>query len=210
MADVKGLKEAFINGVDVHTKTAQDVFKKTEITKEDRRQAKAVNFGIVYGISAFGLANDLGISNVKAKEFIDSYYEAYPEIKTYMDKVIEDCKETGYVKTMKNRIRYIPEINSKIYMQREFAKRMAMNAPIQGSAADIIKIAMVNVDKKLEENHLKSKMLVSVHDELVFEVEKGEEEKLQSLVRNEMINAVSLSVPLEVGDSFGKDWYEVK
>ena len=210
MANVKGLKEAFINGVDVHTKTAQDIFKKTEITKEERRQAKAVNFGIVYGISAFGLSNDLGISNIKAKEFIDSYYEAYPEIKTYMDKVIEDCKETGYVKTMKNRIRYIPEINSKIYMQREFAKRMAMNAPIQGSAADIIKIAMVNVDKKLEENHLKSKMLVSVHDELVFEVEKGEEEKLQSLVRNEMINAVSLSVPLEVGDSFGKDWYEVK
>ena len=210
MANVKGLKEAFINGIDVHTKTAQDVFKKTEITKEDRRQAKAVNFGIVYGISAFGLANDLGISNLKAKEFIDSYYEAYPEIKTYMDKVIEDCKELGYVKTMKNRIRYIPEINSKIYMQREFAKRMAMNAPIQGSAADIIKIAMVNVDKKLEEEHLKSKMLVSVHDELVFEVEKGEEEKLQNLVRNEMINAVKLSVPLEVGDSFGKDWYEVK
>ncbi len=210
MADVKGLKEAFINGIDVHTKTAQDVFKKTEITKEDRRQAKAVNFGIVYGISAFGLAQDLGISNIKAKEFIDSYYEAYPEIKTYMDKVIEDCKETGYVKTMKNRIRYIPEINSKIYMQREFAKRMAMNAPIQGSAADIIKIAMVNVDRKLEENHFKSKMLVSVHDELVFEVEQGEEEKLQSLVRGEMINAVNLSVPLEVGDSFGKDWYEVK
>ncbi len=210
MANVKGLKEAFLNGIDVHTKTAQDVFKKTEITKEDRRQAKAVNFGIVYGISAFGLANDLGISNVKAKEFIDSYYEAYPEIKTYMDKVVEDCKENGYVKTMKNRIRYIPEINSKIYMQREFAKRMAMNAPIQGSAADIIKIAMVNVDKKIEENHLKSKMLVSVHDELVFEVEKGEEEKLQNLVRNEMINAVDLSVPLEVGDSFGKDWYEVK
>ena len=210
MANVKGLKEAFINGIDVHTKTAQDIFKKTEITKEDRRHAKAVNFGIVYGISAFGLATDLGISNLKAKEFIDSYYEAYPEIKEYMENVINECKELGYVKTMKNRIRYIPEINSKIYMQREFAKRMAMNAPIQGSAADIIKIAMVNVDRRIEKENLKSKMLVSVHDELVFEVEKGEEEILQKLVREEMINAVKLDVPLEVGDSFGKDWYEVK
>ena len=210
MANVKGLKDAFLNGVDVHTKTAQDIFKKKDITKEDRRQAKAVNFGIVYGISAFGLAQDLGISNIRAKEFIDSYYEAYPEIKEFMENIIADCKKNGYVKTMKNRIRYIPEINSKIYMQREFAKRMAMNAPIQGSAADIIKIAMVNIDKKMEEKNLKSKMLVSVHDELVFEVEKGEEEILQNLVRYEMINSVSLNVPLEVGDSFGKDWYEVK
>ena len=210
MANVKGLKEAFNNGIDIHTKTAMDVFHKTEITKDDRRKAKAVNFGIIYGISAFGLAQDIDISNYEAKQFIDSYYEAYPEIKKYMDDTIEFCKQTGYVKTLKNRIRYIPEINSKIYMQREFAKRMAMNAPIQGSAADIMKIAMVNVDKKMEELKLKSKILVQVHDELVFEVEKGEEEVLQNLVRQEMTNAVKLDVILEVGDSFGKNWYEVK
>ena len=210
MANVKGLKEAFNNGIDIHTKTAMDVFHKTEITKEDRRKAKAVNFGIIYGISAFGLAQDIDISNYEAKQFIDNYYEAYPEIKKYMDDTIEFCKQTGYVKTLKNRIRYIPEINSKIYMQREFAKRMAMNAPIQGSAADIMKIAMVNVDKKMEELNLKSKILVQVHDEMVFEVEKGEEEVLQKLVRQEMTSAVKLDVILEVGDSFGKNWYEVK
>lgn len=127
-----------------------------------------------------------------------------------MDNTIEFCKETGYVKTMKNRIRYIPEINSNVYMQRELGKRMAMNAPIQGSAADIIKIAMILVDEELEKQKLKSKMLVTVHDELVFEVEKGEEDKLQNIVRDKMQNAIKLSVPLLVDDSFGNNWYEVK
>lgn len=210
MANVSKLKEAFNNGEDIHTKTAKEIFHKEEITKEDRRRAKAVNFGIVYGISAFGLAADVGVSNAMAADFIKKYYEAYPEIKTYMDDTIEFCKETGYVKTLKNRIRYIPEIKSNIYMQREFGKRMAMNAPIQGSAADIIKIAMILVDKELENNNMKSKMLVQVHDELVFEVEQGEEEKLQQIVRDNMQNAIKLSVPLIVDDSFGKNWYEVK
>jgi len=210
MADVKKLKEAFINGEDIHTKTAKEVFKKEEITPLDRRHAKAVNFGIVYGISAYGLAQDLGISNYEASEFIKKYYEAYPEIQTFMDKTIEFCKENNYVSTMENRIRYIPDINSKIYMQREFAKRVAMNTPIQGSAADIIKIAMINVDKEIETRKLKSKMIVQVHDELVFEVEKGEEEILQSIVRDKMQNAYKLSVPLIVDDSFGNNWYEVK
>ena len=210
MANVKKLKDAFNNNEDIHATTAKHVFNKTEITKEDRRRAKAVNFGIVYGMSAFGLATDLGISNYEASNFIKSYYEVYPEIKEFMDNTIEFCKETGYVRTMKNRIRYIPEINSKIYMQREFAKRMAMNAPIQGSAADIIKIAMINVDKKIDELKLKSKLLVQVHDELVFEVAKGEEETLQKLVRDEMQNAYKLDIPLIVDDSFGKNWYEVK
>ena len=210
MANVKKLKEAFLSGEDIHTKTAKEVFHKDEIDSEDRRRAKAVNFGIVYGISAFGLATDLKISNVMAANFIKSYYEVYPEIKEFMDQTIEFCKETGYVKTMKNRIRYIPEINSKIYMQREFAKRMAMNAPIQGSAADIIKIAMIKVDNEMKKRNLKSKLLVQVHDELVFEVENGEEEILQKLVRENMQNAVELSVPLVVDDSFGSNWYEVK
>ena len=210
MADVKKLKEAFLNEEDIHSKTAKEVFRKTEITADDRRKAKAVNFGIVYGISAFGLATDLGISNVEASIFIKRYYEVYPEINDFMENIIKECSETGYVKTIKNRVRYIPEINSKIYMQREFAKRMAKNAPIQGSAADIIKIAMILVDNEIENRKLKSQMLVQVHDELVFEVAKGEEEVLQELVRRNMQNAVSLSVPLIVDDSFGKNWYEVK
>lgn len=210
MANVGKLKEAFLNGEDIHTRTAQEVFGTKEVTPEERRRAKAVNFGIVYGISAFGLAQDLHISNTMASDFINKYYEAYPEIKAFMDETIEFCKNNGYVKTMKNRIRYIPDINSKIYMQREFAKRTAMNAPIQGSAADIIKIAMVKIDNELEERGLRSKMLVQVHDELVFEVEEGEEDTLRELVERNMENAVKLDVPLIVDDSFGKNWYEVK
>ena len=210
MANVSKLKEAFLNGEDIHTRTAQEVFGTKEVTPLERRRAKAVNFGIVYGISAFGLAQDLHISNVMAQDFIKKYYMVYPEIKDFMDSTIEFCKENGYVKTLKNRIRYIPDINSKIYMQREFAKRTAMNAPIQGTAADIIKIAMVNIDKEMEERNIKSKMLVQVHDELVFEVSKGEEEIIQELVRRNMENAVKLNVPLIVDDSFGTNWYEVK
>ena len=210
MADVSKLKEAFINGEDIHAKTAKEVFKKDEITPEDRRRAKAVNFGIVYGISAFGLAQDLGISNYVASDFIKKYFEAYPEIKKFMDDTIEACKNNGYVSTLENRIRYVPEINSKIYMQREFAKRIAMNTPIQGSAADIIKIAMILVDNEIEARGLKSKMIVQVHDELVFEVEAGEEEIIQNIVRDKMQNAYKLNVPLVVDDSFGNNWYEVK
>ena len=210
MAHVSKLIDAFNNGEDIHAKTAKEVFNKTEITPDDRRKAKAVNFGIVYGISAFGLAQDIGITNSMASEFMKKYYEAYPEIKEFMDNTIEFCKQNGFVSTMKNRKRYIPDINSSMYMQREFAKRTAMNSPIQGSAADIIKIAMVEVDRKLTESGLKSKMLVQVHDELVFEVEKGEEEILQKLVKEAMENAVKLDIPLIVDDSFGKNWYEVK
>ena len=210
MANVKKLKEAFASGEDIHTKTAKEIFNKEEITPLDRRRAKAVNFGIVYGISAYGLAQDLGITNFLAQEFIDKYYEVYPEIKEFMNNTIEFCKENGFVKTLENRVRYIPEINSKIYMQREFAKRMAMNAPIQGSAADIMKIAMIKVDKALTENNLKSKLLVQVHDELVINVVKGEEELVAKIVKNEMEHAYNLSVPLLADDSFGKNWMEVK
>ena len=210
MANVTKLKEAFINGEDIHTKTAKEIFNKEDITPLDRRRAKAVNFGIVYGISAYGLAQDLGINNFLAQEFIDKYYEVYPEIKEYMNKTIDFCKEKGYVTTIENRVRYIPEINSKIYMQREFAKRMAMNAPIQGSAADIMKIAMIKVDKALEEGNFKSKLLVQVHDELVINVVKGEEEALARVVKDAMEHAYKLSIPLIADDSFGKNWQEVK
>lgn len=210
MAHVSKLIDAFNNNEDIHAKTAKEIFNKEEITSDDRRKAKTVNFGIVYGMSAFGLAQDLGITNSMASEFMKKYYEAYPEIKEFMDKTIEFCKANGFVATMNNRKRYIPDINSSIYMQREFAKRTAMNSPIQGSAADIIKIAMVRVDKLLKDNNLKSKMLVQVHDELVFEVEHGEEDILQKIVKEAMEGAVKLDVPLIADDSFGKNWYEVK
>ncbi len=210
MANVAKLKEAFIEGEDIHTKTAKEVFGHSEITSEERRRAKAVNFGIVYGISAFGLANDLGITNALAADYIKRYYQAYPEIKTFMDDTVEFCKETGYVRTLKNRIRYIPDINSNVYMQREFAKRMAMNAPIQGSAADIIKIAMINVDKELENNKLSSKLLITIHDELVLEVAKGEEQMVEKIVVDCMKNAITMTIPLDVSYSFGNNLYEVK
>ncbi len=210
MANVSKLKEAFIAEEDIHSKTAKEVFAKEEITKEDRRRAKAVNFGIVYGISAYGLAVDLGITNTEASTFIKRYFEVYPEIKTFMDKTIEFCSQNGYVQTLKNRTRMIPEINSKIFMQREFGKRMAMNAPIQGTAADIIKIAMIKIDTEIEQRKLKSKMLIQVHDELVFEIFQGEEDTMTELVRRNMQQAMELDVPLVVDDSFGKNWYEVK
>ena len=210
MANVKKLREAFISGDDIHSKTAREIFHKDEITPEDRRRAKAVNFGIVYGISAFGLASDIGVTNAMAADFIKKYYEAYPEIKEFMDNTIEFCKETGYVKTMKNRIRYIPEIKSNVYMQREFGKRMAMNAPIQGSAADIIKIAMVNVYNRLRSEELKSTLILQVHDELILNVKPDEEEKVKQLVKEEMENAVNLHVAMEVDVNEGFTWYEAK
>lgn len=210
MANVEKLITAFNSDLDIHSKTAMEIFNKTEITKEDRRKAKAVNFGIIYGISAYGLATDIGISNQEASNYIKRYYTIYPEIKQFMDETIEFCKETGYVKTIKNRIRRIPDINSNVYMLREFAKRTAMNAPIQGSAADIIKIAMINIYNKMEKDNYKSKMLLQIHDELLFEVVPGEEKKLEEMVKFEMENAVKLRVKLSVSHDFGKNWYEVK
>lgn len=210
MADVKHLLEAFNNNEDVHASTAKKIFGHDDITSLERRKAKAVNFGIVYGISAYGLANDIETSPKEAKEFIDKYYELNPEVKTFMDNVKDECKKNGYVKTLFNRRRYLPEIISNNYKQREAATRMAMNAPIQGTAADIIKIAMIEINKALKEENLKSYMLVQVHDELVFEVYGGEEEKLQKIVREKMINAVKLNVKLDVSDGFGNNWYELK
>lgn len=210
MAGVEHMKEAFNNGEDIHSATAKAIFNKNEITKNDRYRAKAVNFGIVYGISAFSLAKDVGISNYEAKEFIDKYNSIFPEIKVFMNQIIEFAKVNGYVKTIKNRIRQIPDINSKVFQVREFAKRTAMNAPIQGSAADIIKIAMINIDKALEKGNYKSKMLVTVHDEVVLEVLEEELDSVTKLVVDCMENAIKLDVKLKVDYSFGANWYEVK
>lgn len=210
MANVKLLSEAFNEGLDVHSETAKKIFKVDEVTSLLRRRAKAVNFGIVYGISAYGLAEGTDLTNKEAKEFIDAYFDLYPEIKHFMDQTVEFAKEHGYVVTLSNRRRYIPELKSPVYMQREFGKRTAMNAPIQGSAADIIKIAMINIDKEMVRNNLKSKMVFQVHDELVFEVLDEEKEILERIVTEEMEFAFKLNVPLEVDFGFGKNWMEVK
>ena len=210
LANVKHFKEAFNNNEDVHSATARLIFNHNDISDLERRKAKSVNFGIVYGISSFGLANDIGVSAKAAKEFIERYKEINPEIESYMNKILEECKEKGYIKTIKNRRRYIPELNSKNYMEREFGKRMAMNAPIQGSAADIIKIAMIKIDSEIEKANLKSKMLIQVHDELVFEVASGEEEILARIVTENMKNAIEFDVKLDVSDGFGDNWALLK
>ena len=210
LANVEHFKLAFKNDEDIHSVTAKKIFGHDDVSSLERRKAKAVNFGIVYGISAYGLSNDIDISQKEAKEFIAKYYELNPEIKIYMENTIKECEENGFVKTIFNRRRYIPEIKSKNYLEREFGKRMAMNAPIQGSAADIIKKAMIDIDLAIKEQKINARMLVQVHDELVFEVREDEVTKLQNLVREKMINAVKLDVKLDVSDGIGKNWYELK
>ena len=174
MAKEKVLIEAFNNNEDIHTKTAQQIFSKKEITSLERRQAKAVNFGIIYGQSAWGLSEEINIGAKEAERFITTYYEQFPGIKTFMDTVISDATNNGYAETLYNRRRYLPELKSSVYMQREAGKRNAMNAPIQGSAADVIKIAMIEIDKALKSQRLKSKLLLQIHDELVFDIDKDE------------------------------------
>ncbi|WP_017416189.1 DNA polymerase I [Clostridium tunisiense] len=206
------LISAFTHSSDIHTKTASEVFgvPVEEVTKTMRSNAKAVNFGIVYGIGDFSLAQDLGISKAQAKEYIDTYLERYPKVKEYMDKVVEEAEGSSYVTTILNRRRFIPEVNSSNKVVKALGKRLAMNAPIQGSAADIIKIAMVNVHKKLLEKQLKSKLILQVHDELILNVYKDELEQVSALVKEEMENVLSLSVPLVADVSVGENWYEAK
>ncbi len=212
IADVKALQQAFKEGKDIHAKTAADIFKisEEEVTKNQRRVAKAVNFGIIYGISSFGLSENIGVSAKEAKSFIDTYLETYPGIKDYMEKTIEEAKEKGYVKTLFGRKRNIPELNNTVYMIRQSGERIALNTPIQGTAADIIKLAMVKVYKALKENNLKSKMIVQVHDELVFDVYKEELEKINEIVTNTMNNIYELKLPLSVTAEYGKNWYDAK
>ena len=212
MADVPALKEAFKNKLDIHAKTASDIFKipMELVTSEMRRVAKAVNFGIIYGISSFGLGENIGIKAVEAKQFIDTYLETYPGIKEYMDNSIAHAKEKGYVTTMFNRKRNIPELKNTVYTIRQSGERIALNTPIQGTAADIIKLAMVKVYKTLKDNKLKTKMIIQVHDELIFDVPKEELEKLKQIVTDIMDNVYELSVPLEIDINYGKNWAEAK
>lgn len=202
--------QAFKNGEDIHRSTASKVFNTPfdEVTRDQRSAAKAVNFGIIYGQSAFGLSQNLGISRTEAKEIIDNYFVQYPTIKTYMDEAILTAREKGYVETVLGRRRFLPDITSANAVVRGFAERNAINAPIQGSAADIIKIAMIKVDDALKTNNLKTKMLLQVHDELVFDVPLEEVETAKKVIADAMENAFHFSVPLEVEAQAGKNWLE--
>ena len=212
MANVEALIDAFNNDIDIHTKTASDIFNVpiSEVTKSMRRIAKAVNFGIIYGISGYGLSENLGISTKEASNFIEQYLNMYPGIKTYMDETIKKAHENKYVKTLFNRKRNIPELDNKNYMIRSGAERIALNTPIQGTSADIIKIAMVEASKKLKENNMKTKMILQVHDELIFDVFKDELDMVKEIVKETMEGVCKMSVPLKVDIEVGTDWYDAK
>ena len=204
--------DAFNKDMDIHTRTAMDIFgvSEKEVTKLMRRQAKAVNFGILYGISSFGLAEDIGTSVKEAKEFIDKYFDAYSGTKVYMDNVVKEAHEKGYVTTIMNRKRRIDELNNTNYMIRQQGERMALNTPIQGSAADILKKAMIDVSKEFKNNNIKAKMLLQVHDELIFNVPKEEVDKVKKIVKECMENTYKLDVPLKVDIETGNNWLEAK
>ncbi|MBG9448407.1 DNA polymerase I [Cytobacillus firmus] len=212
IADDEKLIEAFIEDMDIHTKTAMEVFhvKADEVTSNMRRHAKAVNFGIVYGISDYGLSQSLGITRKEAGKFIDRYLESYPGVKQYMDDIIHEAKQKGFVSTLLHRRRYLPEITSRNFNLRSFAERTAMNTPIQGSAADIIKKAMIDMADRLRKEELKARLLLSVHDELIFEAPEDEIEKLKKIVPDVMENTVELKVPLKVDYSYGPTWFDAK
>ena len=212
MANASNLIEAFNLDKDIHRKTASDIFhvSESDVTTDMRRQAKAVNFGILYGISSFGLSEDLGIDMVSAKKFINNYLDAYPGIRQYMDDLIKSAHDKGYVTTIMNRKRNIDELQSKNYMVRTSGERMALNTPIQGSSADILKKAMIEIFNEFNKRNLKSKMLIQVHDELVFNVLKDEEEEVTNIIKDIMENTYKLSVPLRVDINKGNNWYEAK
>ena len=210
MSDDKNLIRAYKESKDIHAATASLVFHVPleQVTKEQRSNAKAVNFGIVYGISSFGLSQDLSISRKEAEQYIHDYFKSYPGIKNYLDSSVQSAKEKGYSVTMFGRRRPIPELNAGNFMQRQFGERVAMNAPIQGTAADIIKIAMVNVAREIKEKKLKSEIVLQIHDELLIEAYMDEVEQVKELLVRNMMNAAHLSVPLEVGIECGSNWDE--
>jgi DNA polymerase-1 len=204
------MKLSFINGEDIHKATAAKVFgiPLTEVTKEQRSHAKTVNFGIIYGVSAFGLSQQTNLSRTEAKELINSYYKTYPTLKDYISKQVNLAREQGYVETLLRRRRYLKNINSGNSLVRSMDERNAVNAPIQGTAADIIKIAMIRIQKKLEAGNFKSKMLLQVHDELVFDIHKEELETLKSIIKATMEEAYKMSIPLSVDVGLGMNWLE--
>ena len=212
MAKEQSMIKAFRDGMDIHTKTAMEIFnkKEDEVTKNMRRQAKAVNFGILYGISNFGLSEDIGISFKDAKLFMNKYLEVFPKIKEFQDKLVSDAYKNGYVLTLFNRKRKIDELNNTNYIIRSQGERMALNTPIQGTAADIIKIAMIDIFNELNKRNLKSKMILQIHDELIFNVYEDEKKELKEIIKDKMENAFKLDVPLEVDIEEGSNWYDAK
>lgn len=207
------MRQAFMDGEDIHAATARRVFGLPEeqpLTHEHRRQAKAVNFGIVYGISDYGLSQNLNISRKSAKQFIDRYFEKYPGVSTFMHDIVKEARQNGYVSTLFHRRRYLPDLHSSNFNIRSFAERTAINSPIQGTAADIIKIAMVTLQKALDSEQLEARLLLQVHDELILEAPKHEMERLSQLVPEVMEQAIQLAVPLKVDYESGNNWYELK
>ena len=202
--------KAFKDGEDIHASTAAKVFNVPieEVTREQRSNAKTVNFGIIYGVSAFGLSNQTDLSRKESKELIDTYYATYPKLRNYISKQVDFAREHGYVETVLHRRRYLKDINSRNAIVRGAAERNAVNAPIQGSAADIIKLAMINIYKRFEQENFKSKMLLQVHDELVFDAHKDELDIIKPIIKQEMENAFKMSVPLDVEIDTGANWLE--
>ncbi len=212
MADEQFMIEAFRNDIDIHKRTASIIFgvEPDEVTDEQRRIAKTVNFAIIYGQTEFGLSQELKISRAQARDFIAAYMASYPNIHRYMDSLISFCEEHGYVETMFHRRREIPEIKDKNFMTREFGKRAAMNAPIQGSAADLIKVAMIKVNEAIAQRGLKSEMILQIHDELIFKVPDEEKDEMEKLILEVMDSAMKLRVPLKASIGAGRSWYEAK
>ena len=212
MSGDRNLIEAYRNKTDIHRLTASEVFHVPfdEVTPELRSSAKAVNFGIIYGISSFGLGQGLNISRKEAEEYIAKYFETYPVIKEFLDRMVEEGRNNGMVRTEYGRIRPIPEISSTNFMQRSFGERIAMNSPIQGTAADIMKIAMLRVEKRISEETKNSRLILQIHDELLVEAALDEKETVIRILKEEMESAANLEVPLEVEAKTGLSWYEAK
>ena len=208
LSEDEGLIEAFTSGEDLHTTVASHVFSvaKDQVDPEMRRKIKAMSYGLAYGLSAFGLSQQLGIQPDEARKLMDNFFERFGGVRDYLQRVVEEARATGYTETMLGRRRYLPDLNSDNRQRREMAERMALNAPIQGTAADIVKIAMLRVDAALRTAELESRMLLQVHDEIVVEVAPGERKKVEELVRREMAAAVELRAPLDVSVGSGKDW----
>ena len=212
IADDKTMQQAFCSGEDIHTATASQVFgvDKEAVTPLQRRHAKAVNFGIVYGISEFSLAEDIGVSRYEAKEYINQYLATYHGVRDYMKKVVADARESGYTKTLYGRKRYIPELKSSNFNVRQGAERIALNTPIQGTAADLIKLAMIRVEDALQKSFPEAELLLQVHDELIVECPEAIAPQVAELVSREMEQVASLAVPLTAEAKFGKSWYDAK